>query len=164
MNVVVTPPLTAGERGSISCRPVGEEPITLDWSGSSVTLDESGCEASEVSVGRYCIRAIDSNGDRADAIVDVEPSFENAIVVNEYVVTPPNTRHSRDGEVVAVCSGADGANVRFLWTTGVETDTPRLSDVSCGTYAIVAVARSAEATEAPVTVHVCPPAKVRVAA
>ena len=58
MNVVVTPPLTAGERGGISCRPMGVAPFAFDWSGPSVALDETWGEASDVACGRYRVRSM----------------------------------------------------------------------------------------------------------
>ena len=122
-------------------------------------LDASMSEASNVAPGRHRVRATDSNGDRADVIVDVEPMFSNAVVVTSYSVRPASTRFSRDGEVEAIGSGFS-SSMRFLWTSGVETDTPRLSDVPCGSYALVAISTSEDSS--PVTVHRCAPARVGV--
>lgn len=162
MHTVVVQPLSRFERGSISCRPMGLEPIQFEWSGGGdFNLDASMSEATNVSVGRYRVRAKDANGDRADVLVDVQPIFEDAVVVAEYRVRPASTRFSRDGEVEVIGSGFT-ASTRFLWTSGVETETPRLTDVPCGSYAVVAVSMGGSEGVEPVTVHRCPPARVGV--
>ena len=165
MHTVVTPPLTPAEWGSVSCRPMGQEPIQFDWSGGApgaLELDESGSEATSAAPGRYRVRATDANGEYADVVVDVSPMYERAVVVREYRVRPASTSHSRDGEVVVVGSGLDDPSIRLLWTSGVETSAPRLADVPCGTYSVVAVAADPR-DDAPVTVHACAPARVGVA-
>ena len=159
MNTVVVQPLTPSDTRVISCRPMGQEPIEFDWSGGgcqTIQFDESRSEATNVAPGRYRVRATDANGDRADVIVDVEPVFEHAVVITEYRVRPASTRFSRDGEVTAIGSGMTG-KMRYLWTSGVETDTP-CADAVCGTYAVVAIG-----VDAPTTIHRCAPARVDVA-
>lgn len=140
---------------------MGLEPIRFEWGGADdLTLDASMSEASNVAPGRYRVRATDANGDRADVSVDVKPMFSNALVVTQYNVRPASTRFSRDGEVEAVCSGVS-SSMRFIWTSGIETDTPRITDVPCGSYSLVAISTS-PSESAPVTVHRCAPASVGV--
>lgn len=166
MHTVVERPLTPDDVGSISCRPMGLEPIEFEWSGAGrealTFADRSESEARNVAPGRYRVRASDANGNRADVTVDVQPSFERAFVVSEYRTQPASTRYARDGSVEAVCTGGEGTGVRFLWTSGVETDVPRLSDVPSGTYAVVVVAAAGATEASPVTIHRCPPARVEV--
>ena len=162
MYTVVERPLTPHDVGTISCRPMGLEPIHFEWSGTGrdklVFADESESEATNVTSGRYRIRACDANGNRADVTIDVRPLYERAFVVSEYRVEHASTRFARDGSVQVIGHGAyDG--MRFLWTTGVETDVPRLSNVPSGTYAVVAVSSADDST---LTVHRCPPACVDV--
>ena len=160
MHTVVVQPLTQQDRGTISCRPMGLEPIQFEWSGGNeLMFDASMSEASNVAPGRYRVRATDANGDRADVIVDVEPMLTDAVVVTRYNVRPASTRFSRDGGVEAMGSGFS-SSMRFLWTSGIETDTPRLTDVPCGAYAIVAI--STTDGSVPVTVHKCAPGRVGV--
>ena len=165
MHTVVIQPLTADDVGSISCRPMGMEPIDFDWGSraSTLDLDATRSEARRVPPGRYRIRATDANGDRADVVVDLEPTYDRAAVITEYRVSPASTSFSRDGEVTAVGLGLTLPNLRFLWTTGVETDVPRLQDVPCGVYCVTAVVRDDEGGAGVTTIHKCAPAQVGVA-
>ena len=161
MNTIVVQPLTILDTGRISCLPLGQEPIVFEWFGSTAgfEFDERKSEATNVTAGRYRVRATDANGDRADVNIDVTPMFESAVVISEYRVKPSTTRFSRDGEVSAIGVGM-ASSMRYLWTTGVETDTPCLQDVPSGTYAVVAIGARNE--PAPVTIHKCAPARVEV--
>ena len=161
MHTVVDQPLTDMCHGRISCRPLGLEPISFEWTGPNgcaVQVDASGSEAYGIVPGRYRIVATDANGLRANVTLEVESLFPSAIMVSEYRVTPASTGSSRDGAVEAVglglCSGW-----KFLWTNGVETTEPVLRDVACGTYALVALPVDGRV---PTLVHQCPPACVGV--
>lgn len=162
MHTVVEQPLTDSSYGRISCRPTGAEPIEFAWTGpgrNEVQLDASGSEAHAVEPGRYRVVAIDATGSRADVVLDVEPAFPMALVVQEYKVTPTSTSSARDGVVEAVGMGL-GDGWRFLWTHGAETEGPVLRDVPCGTYAAIALPME---DRVPTMVHMCPPARVTVA-
>ena len=161
MHTVVIRPLTTHDVGSISCRPMGREPIQFEWSGGSqgMILDASESEASNVTAGRYRIQATDAAGDYADVVVEVQPIFPDAVVISEYRVRPSTTRFSRDGLVEAIGTGFT-ANMRFHWTTGVETDAPILTDIPHGTYSVTAIS---DIDPHPITVHRCSPARVGVA-
>ena len=161
VHTVVDQPLTPTSYGRILCRPMGVEPIHFEWTGpggGEVQLtDASGREAYPAPPGRYRIVAMDAEGSRADVVLDVEPMFTTALVVDEYRVTPASTGTSRDGCVEAVGSGLqDGW--RFLWTHGVETEGPFLQDVPCGRYAIVALPH--DDANPPTLIHTCAPATV----
>lgn len=163
MHAIVEQPLTQHTRGRISCRPLGQEPIVFEWTpptGVTLTLDATRSEATDVAPGRYRVSATDATSSRAELAFDVAPLYADAVTVEEYRVTPASTATSRDGGVEAVGGGLqDGW--RFLWTTGVETSSPVLRDVPCGTYAVTALARPGE-DDAPLMLHTCPPARVRV--
>lgn len=162
MHTVVTQPLTLDDVGHIYCLPMGQEPIQYEWNGPSIAnLGRLEHEAPNVQPGRYRVRATDAIGDRADVSIDVQPMYERAVVVKEYRVTPATTAYSRDGSVVCVGSGMD-RGIRYLWTTGIETDVPQLSDVPCGQYALIALGTSGDEST-PTTIHCCPPARVGVA-
>ena len=125
-----------------------------------MTLDESGSEATDVRPGRYKIRATDANNDRADVVIDVEPVFANAVVIDRYVVRPATTTFSRDGQVEAIGSGFENG-CKFMWTNGLETEEPRLKDVACGVYAMIAISQGT-AKPPPITIHRSAPARVDV--
>jgi hypothetical protein len=164
MHTVVDQPLTAQSRGRISCRPIGLEPIDFAWTGPDgreVATDATGSEATNVAPGRYRVVAVDATGARADVVLDVEPMFPSAVVVQSYEVTPASTSAARDGAVTVVGVGVEDEGWRFLWTHGAVTDGPVLRDVPCGVYAAVAVAAS-EGGAPPTVVHLCAPARVGV--
>lgn len=135
MHVVVSQPMTPGDVGSISCRPMGMEPIQFRWN-PTVDTDETGSEAHAVPVGRYRIRATDANESVAEVIVDVQARYECVAIVQQYRVQHTSTGTSRDGRVEAMGSGLDTPGIRFHWSNGVETDSPVLSDVPCGRYVV----------------------------
>jgi hypothetical protein len=151
MHVVVTQPLTRFGRGRVSVRPMGLEPIVFHWT-PEVELDASGSEASDVAPGRYRVRAVDANREHAEVVVDVVPTYHDAVVVAEYRTTPSTSAHARDGSVEAVGPGLEQPGLHFLWTSGVRTDVPVLTDVPCGTYGVTVCGVT--------TVHECEPAVV----
>tara|TARA_B110001452_G_scaffold215591_1_gene186782 strand:+ start:5536 stop:6024 length:489 start_codon:yes stop_codon:yes gene_type:complete len=135
MHVVVTQPTTLGGTGSISCRPVGMEPIKFHWN-PPVETDETGSEATAVPVGRYTIRAVDANDAFVEVCVDVNAQYQKVAVVREYRVQNATTGTSRDGRVEAMGVGLDAVGLRFHWSNGVETEQPILADVPCGRYVV----------------------------
>lgn len=135
MHVVVTQPMTSGDTGRISCRPLGMEPIQFRWT-PPVETDETGSEAFAVPVGRYRIRAVDANDEVADIVVDVGARYDRVAIVQEYRVQNATTGTSRDGRVEAVGVGLDTPGLRFHWSNGVETEHPILADVPCGRYVV----------------------------
>lgn len=159
MHVVVEQPLTASGTGHISCRPLGQHPITFEWytpDGSALELTSQGSEALHVPVGRYRVEATDATGACADVLVDVEAMFSDAVVIEGYNTTPASTTFARDGSVEVLGRGLDGW--RFLWTGGVQTTEPLLRDVGRGTYTAVPLADAQG--KVPVVVHMAEPAHV----
>ena len=135
MHVVVTQPMTSADTGSISCRPLGMEPIQFRWY-PPVETDETGSEASAVPVGRYRIRAVDARDEYAEVVIDVVARYCNVAIVQEYKVQHASTGTSRDGRVEAMGIGLDAPGLRFHWSNGVETEQPIVSDVPCGRYVV----------------------------
>ena len=159
MHVLIDRPLTSMSYGRISCRPVGREPIEFTWTGPGgrdVQVDATGSEAYAVTPGKYRIIAIDANDTKADVVVEVAAHHATSLVINEYKITPPSTGTARDGSVEAVGLGLDGG-YRFLWTNGVETDTPVLRDIPTGTYAVHVLPTP---DRIPTLIHNCAPARV----
>lgn len=161
MHTVVDQPLTTLSLGRISCKGMGMEPIRFEWygpDGRDVQTDAAGGQAYGVMPGKYRVVATDAEGQRADVTLDVEAMFPSALVVREYRVTHATTGSSRDGAVEAVGQGLEDGG-RFLWTNGYETETPRLRDVPCGTYAVTPLPRGGKV---PTFIHQCAPARVSV--
>jgi hypothetical protein len=160
----VEQPLTPYHMGAIICRTIGLEPIRFEWSGEGCDtfqfIDDCGSGARNVAPGRYRVTATDANFNRADITVDVTPVYEHAFVVTEYRISHSRTRFSRDGSVEAIGFGTS-PGMRFLWTSGVETDVPKLLDVPSGMYTVTAIPSSDDGI-VPITIHNCPPARVDV--
>lgn len=160
MHVVVEQPLTSISAGRISLRPLGRDPVKVQWSapnGGTVQVDASGTEAYGVLPGRYKVSAVDAEGKYAEVHVDISPLVHQAAIVREYHVTPASNGLSRDGRVEAIGDGLDGVE-RFLWTHGCETTVPVLHDVPCGIYALTPLPSQSSGTR--VLVHLCAPACV----
>jgi hypothetical protein len=161
MHTVVEQPLTFSGTGSISCRPLGQEPIEFTWltpDGTTPQLENSDSEAKNLGPGRYRITAVDANGSEALVLVEIKPMFSSAVCIEGYRISPASTTFSRDGSVEILGTGIEG--FRYLWTNGTETDGCVLKDVPCGTYAAVPLPLSGKT---PVLVHSTKPAKVDVA-
>jgi hypothetical protein len=161
LHTIIQPPL-GGLRGRIVCRPMGSHPINLEWSGpdGEVETNENGTEASNIRPGTYRIVATDATESRAEVTLDVESVLVDTAMIEGYEVTHASTSSSRDGSVRAVGEGLEGT--RLLWTHGTETVGPDLVDVPCGTYAAVPIVGSEEGVQS--SIHLCPPARVRVKA
>lgn len=161
MHTVVQQPMTSSGTGSISCRPLGQEPIEFTWltpDGTAPQLENSNSEAKHLKPGRYRITAVDANGSEALVLIDIEPMFTSAVCVEGYKVSPASTTFSRDGSVEIMGTGVDG--YRYLWTNGTETEGSVLKDVPCGTYAAVPLPTRGKT---PILVHSTEPGKVDVA-
>lgn len=162
MHTIVSQPLTRSSHGRISCCPIGLEPIVFEWTGPNgrhVEVDASGSEAYSVVPGSYRVRATDASGATTLVAVDVEPVLPDALVVNEYRVTPATTGMARDGVVEAVGIGLE-EGWRFLWTHGAETDGPVLRHAPCGTYSLAPLPKHGGDLTVPTMVHQCAPARV----
>ena len=104
----------------------GTDPVHVDAARRHGRLGERGGRR---GAGRYRVRAVDANGDAAEAVVDVGARYEDAVHVRQYRARHATTSTSRDGSVEALGDGFDTPGLRFLWSNGVVTDAPRLSDV-----------------------------------
>ena len=65
MHTTVEQPIARGQTGRITCRPLGQEPITFVWTPRPNRLDESESDAVDVPPGRYRVVATDATGARA---------------------------------------------------------------------------------------------------
>lgn len=161
MHTTVEQPFHAMATGRITCHPIGVAPVHFEWTGPHglpLVVAGQGNECLDLPIGRYRVAAEDADGARADAVVDIEPSAPDAVVISRYHVTHATTGTSRDGSVEAIGMAlADGW--RFLWTHGTITEGPTLCDVPCGLYAAVPIQSETNPTT---FVHLCPPAQVSV--
>lgn len=154
----VVRPSTPYDVGSISCHPVGLEPISFAWSsadGATVETDPTRSEATRLPPGEYRCSIVDGTQTRADVLVLLRPVHEKAVVIDGYDVQHCTGTLHRDGRVTVRGSGLE--SLRLLWSNGVTTAAPVLEDVGEGTY--VAVPLAEEGTP---LFHRCGPAVVRV--
>lgn len=162
MHTVVERPLVPSGRGSISCRPLGQEPIQFTWyssDGHSFSPESGGSEANDLPPGRYTVEAEDAGGAKARIVIQLEPLHASVVNIERYEVTHASTSFSRDGSVKAIYAGSETYD--FLWSNGARTEGPLLSDVPCGTYIALPLPKK-EGDAVPVVVHACPPGIVDV--
>ena len=160
MHVVVQQPLTEHHGGSITCQPIGVSPIQFSWSGTTenIVFDKSNSHAEHVPVGTYTITASDALNRTAQVNVDVTPVVDTPLYVSEYSVRHASSSVARDARVEALGYNLDSWST-YLWSNGVQTKTPVLCDVACGTYVVVAIANAENVI--PTFVHDAEPAQVR---
>ena len=142
LNVMVHQPLTPRCHGRIRVVALGREPIQYTWRSAPEGVQAEGSEVARAPSGRYRVRVVDADGAHAEATVDVTPDLagEELAVVEAYEVTSATTTSAQDGSVSASGWGLEErSGMSFLWTNGSRTATPRLRDVSPGTYALAAV-------------------------
>lgn len=153
-SVVVYPPISDRLGGEIACSVKGAfEPLEYIWS-PSVQHSESGDTAYNVSPGSYVLTVTDANDQSVRLSIEVEPAAVPA--VTSYSVVHATSDTARDGTIVATVRDAP-LHCKFLWTSGVVTQTPTLHDVRPGTYTATPLLRDS----APVCfVHDCHPAVV----
>lgn len=162
MHTIVEQPLLYAATGRISCKPIGLHPIEFEWhseDNAEVETDSSGSIAVNLMPGRYRVTATDASGAVADALVDVNPTCEDAVTIDGYMVNHASTTYARDGTIEIVGSGLEGYD--YLWSNGVRTSGPVIHNVPCGTYAATPLQREGDA-QVPVLLHRCAPAQVDV--
>lgn len=168
MHTIVRQPLMPNCTGSITCVPMGVEPIEFTWYGvgtgashQPVKTSASGREAVDISPGRYRVVATDAASQSADMTIEVCAQFTDGVIANAYEVQHCSTSISRDGSVRLSFEGIVASQWRFLWSNGMMTATPELRDVPCGHYAAVAVIPTG-VSKAPIMIHRCHAAHVKV--
>jgi hypothetical protein len=162
MHTVVERPLVPSGRGSISCRPLGQEPIQFTWhssEGHPFSPESGGSEARDLPPGRYTVEAEDAGGAKARIVIQLQPLHASVVTIERYDVSHASTSFSRDGSVQAICTGYETYD--FLWSNGARTEGPLLRDVPCGTYMALPLPNK-EGEPVPVVVHDCPPGVVDV--
>lgn len=113
--------------------------------------------AKNVPPGTYSIECVGSEGEIVNT--DVEIRKIPIPCVSKYTVEHATHDLSRDGQVTAEIEHLNTENVRFLWTSGIVTDTPLLRDVRPGLYSVTPVSKE----KIPVLFYHCvPPAEVKV--
>lgn len=162
MHTTVTEAISEGNGGTITCTPIGVEPITYTWTDAwqkpiQLEVDSTQSEASNVPPGDYHINATDALGREAFVRVRVK-QCEMPVVIG-YQTENATTEVSRDGKITAVIMPQID-NIKYLWTTGAITNEPVLQDVKCGIYCVTLIT---EEDESPILfIHASKPAKINV--
>lgn len=160
LTTIVERPLVEWSNGSILCVVRGTPPFQYEWhapDGLAPQTSAVGDQIFGVAPGRYRVLVTDALGEYAEAHVDVDAVLSTPVSITEYRVAAASTSSSRDGSVEALGHGLEGCSL--LWSNGVQTSGPVLSDVSCGTYAAVPLPRDGKVVT---LVHHCAPAAVSV--
>ena len=130
---------------------------TQNGNAALVQLSTDRKYAKHVLPGIYNIECVSAEGEVVNT--DVEIKRIPIPCVSRYVVQHTTHDLSRDGQVTAEIENLNAANVRFLWTSGIVTDTPVLRDVRAGLYSVTPLSKE----KIPVLFYHCvPPAEVRV--
>ena len=162
MHTTVTEAISENNGGTITCTPIGVEPIRYTWSDAwqkpvDLQLDTTKSEATNVPPGDYHITAEDALG--REACVKVRIKQCQIPVVIGYQTEGATTEVSRDGKVTALIAPSIN-NVKYLWTSGAVTNEPTLPDARCGQYCVTLIS---EYDQQPIIfIHAAKPAIVRV--
>jgi hypothetical protein len=165
-HVTVVDAVSDDAYGTVSCipGPVFRLPISVDWQldGQSVLNDDIGVDASGCCARRVpphknvTINVVDKDG--VVETVSTRVGVQDLPVVMGYIVKHSTTASSMDGSVSAEILRAP-ARCKYLWTSGVITDTPSLVDCRCGVYAITLLAEDLSKVS---FLHACPVAQIDV--
>ncbi len=164
MHTTVTEAISENNGGTITCTPIGVEPIQYTWSDAwqkpvELQLDTTKSEATNVPPGDYHITAEDALG--REACVKVRIKQCQIPVVIGYQTEGASTEVSRDGKVTALIAPSMN-NVKYLWTSGAVTNEPVLQDARCGQYCVTLIS---EYDQQPIIfIHAAKPAIVGVGA
>ena len=162
MHTTVTEAISGNNGGTITCTPIGVEPIQFTWSDAwqkpiELELDSTKSEAKNVPPGDYHISAEDALG-RA-ACVKVRIKQCQLPVVVGYLTECASSEVSRDGKITVLVSPSL-PNIKYLWTSGAITNEPTLLDARCGQYCVTLIS---EKNDQPIVfIHAAKPAVVKV--
>ena len=143
MHTIVTEAISDEVGGTITCAPIGNEPITYEWSNSLNTLINTSPNQNEMKnlkPGDYYIVATDAVGDVAKVKVHVRQCTIPTVV--GYDVVNASSQVSRDGRITANIVPSNIENVRYMWTNGAVTNEPILQDVHCGDYFVSLISKT----------------------
>lgn len=162
MHTTVTEAISESNGGTITCTPIGVEPIRYTWTDAwqkqvELQLDSTKSEAINVPPGDYHVTAEDALGRQACVKVRIKQC--QLPVVIGYQTEGATTEVSRDGKVTALIAPSIH-NVKYLWTSGAITNEPTLHDVRCGQYCVTLIS---EHDQQPIIfIHAAKPAIVKV--
>jgi len=162
MHTTVTEAISEDNGGTITCTPMGAEPITYSWCDSwrnpiELELDCTQSEARNVPPGDYHIMASDALG--RETCVKVRVKQCSIPVVIGYQVENASTGVSRDGKITAMVYPIP-EKIKYLWTNGAITREPILHDIRTGTYSITLISENED--ENILFIHASKPAYVNV--
>ena len=162
LHVIVEQPINALNLGRVQCIPVGNDDVRgfeFDWKGPpgcSIQLDNTGSEAYGLIPGKYVIHVTDREMKTSVVNVTISPVMVDAIVVKTYITQPSSSGSASDGQIEAVGDGLDKWN-RYLWSNGMETQTPVLKDIRPGYYFLTA---GSVGGKVPIFIQQCMPGQV----
>ena len=159
LNLTCTDAMTPDVGGSIACTVEnGSGNYRFEWfnDGASALLELNAerSQAKNVPAGFYTVIVTDVHTTEV-CTTNAEIRLATIQSVVDYTIEHASSDTARDGSIVAHLQNI--SSKRFLWTTGVITDTPQLFDVKPGTYTIAPLSTD----ELPVPFfHACNPAVV----
>ena len=162
MHRTVSEAISEGNGGTITCSPMGADPINFTWLDAwqkpiELQLDSTRSEAHNVPPGDYHIHAEDAVGRETCVKVRVKQCILPVVI--GYETKNATTEVSRDGSANAlIVPPVNG--IKYLWTTGAVTTEPVLHDIKCGSYSVTLISNE---DELPILfVHASKPAIVNV--
>lgn len=156
VDVNVTSALSSEVGGTIEVK--SNHTCDCEWrkNGNAALLQLSAnrMKATNVPTGDYEILCKSGAGEK---LVHARVERLPILCVDSYVVQHASNDLARDGQIEAVVKHAENADIAFLWTTGIVTETPTLYDVRPGTYSVTIVSQNKLAMP---FYHACNPAIV----
>ena len=163
MHTLVSESISEEIGATVTCTPIGNEPITYEWfDGLNRTLNTTPAqnELKNLAPGDYFVTATDSIGDTAKVKIHIRHCPLPTIV--GYEITHPYSQVSRDGKIIVHTVPQQLENVRYMWSNGAITNEPVLNNVYCGNYSVTLVSKD---FEKPIPfIHAAQIAKVNVSA
>lgn len=138
VNITLTPALSETIGGSICCECANAFRYEWKQNGSTALLELSSDRSCAFNVpsGNYQIEIYDINN--YCIISNVTMYTANIPRVVDYHVEHASSDVARDGKIQVITEDLTEA-CKYLWTTGVITETNELHDVMPGTYAVTLI-------------------------
>ena len=143
-HLIVTDAIGPSEYGSVRCVPGSRvrSPVHVEWRidgrachHTDIDVDATGLCARRVSPGTQCtVSLTDRTGYTETASVAVD--IVTLPVVVEYTSTSASSERARNGTVRATVLRAPKGCL-YMWTNGIVTREPFLSNASPGVYALI---------------------------
>lgn len=137
VDVRILSAVTDSAGGTIVCETDAAPPVRFEWlrnnAPATLNLNAAGDTATDVPPGEYRVVVHDGHG--MSYVRSIHMGRASLPTVVGYDVTHATGDTARNGTIVARIEPST-TTTRYLWTTGVVTDTPTLYDVCPGTYSV----------------------------